>query len=82
MQDAPGVWRRARSESSVRNWRGPHRLPTSGEGGAYKRNAKSCRAGRESEGFVVLSMPGESRAEGRDPALVMLVVAGTGEGMP
>ena len=82
MQDAPGVGRRARSDSSTRNRRGPRWLPTLGEGDAYKRNAKWCRARRESEGFVVPLMLGESRVEGRGPALVTLVVAGTGEGMP
>ena len=81
MQDAPGVWRRARSDSSTRNRRGPRWLPTSGEGGTYKRNAKWCRASRESEGFIVLPTPGESRDEGRGPALVALAHGGKGEGM-
>lgn len=81
-QDAPGVWRRARSESSARNRRGPRWWPTSGEGDAYKRNAKSRRTRRESEGFVVPLIADESRTEGRGPALVTLDVAGTGEGMP
>ena len=81
-QDTPGVWRRARSDSSSRNRRGPNRGPTSGEGAAYKRNAKWQRAGRDSEGRIVPMTPGESRDEGRGPALVALVVAGTGEGMP
>ena len=81
-QDTPGVRRRARSDSSSRNRRGPNRRLTSSEGDAYKRNAKWRRAGRESEGLVVLLTPSESRDEGRSPALVMLVVAGTGEGMP
>ena len=81
-QDTPGVWRRARSDSSSRNRRGPNRLPTLGEGAAYKRNAKWQRAGRESEGLVVPSIAGESRTEGRSPALVVLVSGGKGEGMP
>jgi len=81
MQDAPGVRRRARSDSSTRNRRGPRWLPTSGEGGTYKRNAKWCRASRESEGFIVLTTPGESREEGRGPTLVALAHGGKGEGM-
>lgn len=81
MQDTPGVRRRARDESSPRNRRGPHWLPTLGEGGTYKRNAKSCRARRESEGSIVLLTPGESRDEGRGLALVVLVRGGKGEGM-
>lgn len=81
-QDTPGVRRRARSDSSSRNRRGPHRLPTLGEGAAYKRNAKWRRAGRESEGPIVLLMPGESREEGRGPALAMLEAGGKDEGMP
>jgi hypothetical protein len=81
-QDAPGVRRRARNDSSTRNRRGPTRLLTSSEGDAYKRNAKWRRAGRESEGRVVPSMPSESSAEGRGPALVALARGGKGEGMP
>jgi hypothetical protein len=81
-QDPPGVWRRARSDSSSRNRRGPTRRLTSSAGDAYKRNAKWRRAGRESEGRVVPSMRGESRAEGRGPALVALAREGKGEGMP
>ena len=81
MQDTPGVWRRARSDSSTGNRRGPRWQPTSGEGGPYKRNAKWGRARRESEGFIVLLTPGESRDEGRGLALVALVRGGKGEGM-
>ena len=81
MQDTPGVWRRARSDSSTRNRGDPHRQPTSGEGAAYKRNAKWPRAGRESEGFIVLMTSGESREEGENPALVALACGGKGEGM-
>ncbi len=51
--DASGVGRRARGEGSAGNRRGPPRRPTSGEGDAYKPSAKWCRAGRESEGFIV-----------------------------
>jgi len=82
MQDAPGVGRRARNESSARNRRGPTRRLTSSEGGAYKRNAKWRRTGRESEGLVVPRKAGESRTEGRCPALVALARGGKGEGMP
>lgn len=82
MQDAPGVWRRARNDSSARNRRGPTRQLTSSEGDAYKRSAKWRRAGRESEGPVVPPRPGESREEGRGPALVALARGGKGEGMP
>ena len=81
VQDAPGVWRRARSESSARNRGGPRWLPTSGEGVAYKRNVKWQRARRESEGPIVLMTPGESRDEGEGPALVAPVCGGKGEGM-
>jgi hypothetical protein len=81
-QDPPGVWRRARSDSSSRNRRGPKRRLTSSEGEAYKRKAKWLRAGRESEGLVVPSMAGESRTEGRGPALVRLDAVGKDEGMP
>ena len=81
MQDPPGVWRRARDESSTRNRRGPHRLPTLGEGDAYKRNAKWHRGGRESERLIVLLTSGESRNEERGLALVALVRGGKGEGM-
>jgi len=81
MQGTPGVGRRARSDSSTRNRRGPRWLPTSGEGDTYKRNAKWCRASRESEGSIVPLTPGESREEGRDPALVALAHGGKGEGM-
>ena len=56
VQDTPGVWKRARSESLVWNRRDPIRRPTSGEGGGYKPMAKCHRAGRESEGLVVPRM--------------------------
>lgn len=81
MQDTPGVGRRARSDSSTRNRRGPRWLPTLGEGAAYKWNAKWQRARRESEGLIVPLTPGESRDEGRGPALVALACGGKGEGM-
>ena len=44
---------------------------TSGEGGSYKPTAKGNRAGRESEGSIVLTTPVERPDEGRDPALVV-----------
>ena len=57
VQDARGVGSRACGHSSVRNRRDPSRLPTSGEGAAYKPKAKGRRAGRESEGFIVPGTP-------------------------
>ena len=72
MQDAYGVGRRARQHSLTRNRRDPSRRSTSDEGGSYKPMAKGNRAGRESEGFIVLMMPVERPDEGRDPALVVL----------
>jgi len=82
VQGVPGVWRRARSDGRTRNRRGPTRRPTSGEGAFYKPSAKWTRAGRESEGLIVPLRPGESLAEGRSPALVVLARGGKGEGMP
>ena len=73
MQDTHGVWRRARQHSLMRNRRDPSWRPTSGEGGSYKPMAKGNRAGRESEGFIVLLTPVERPDEGRDPALVVLL---------
>ncbi len=73
MQDARGVWRRACGHSSMRNRRDPSRRPTSGEGDPYKPKAKWGRAGRESEGLIVLWTPDESPDEGRGPALVAAV---------
>jgi hypothetical protein len=70
MQDAYGVWRRARQHSLMRNRRDPSQRPTSGEGGSYKPMAKGNRVGRESEGFIVPLTPVERSDEGRDPALV------------
>jgi hypothetical protein len=52
-QDTPGVWKRARRESLMRNWGDPPRRLTLGKGGAYKPSAKSCRVERESEGPIV-----------------------------
>ena len=81
-QDTPGVWRRARGESSTRNRRDPTWLLTSSEGGVYKPKAKGHRAGRESEGPVVPSMPvTRTPAEGRGPTLVASGEGGKCEGM-
>jgi len=52
-QDTPGGWRTARSDSLVRNRRGPTWQPTSGEDRAYKAKPKSHGARRESEGPIV-----------------------------
>ncbi len=82
MQDARGVGRRACGHSSLRNRRDPSRRPvlgrqcratTSGVGGPYKPMVKGDRAGRESEGLIVLWTPDESPDEGRGPALVAAV---------
>jgi hypothetical protein len=82
VQDASGVWGRARGESSTRNRRDPTWRPTSGEGGAYKPMAKGNRAGRESEGFVVAwTTATKTPSERRGPALVALVAGGKCEGM-
>ena len=59
------------NNSLIWNRRDPSWRPTSGEGGSYKPMAKGNRAGRESEGFIVLTTPVERPDEGRDPALVM-----------
>ena len=67
MQDAYGVGRRARSQSLIRNKRDPSWRPTSGEGGSYKPTAKGNRAGRESEGFVVLLTPADKAGRGKGP---------------
>ncbi len=81
-QDFPGVGRRACDDSSTRNRRGPTQRPTSGEGGSHKPMAKGNRAGRESEGFVVPTMPAATTpVEGRGPALVARVDGGKCEGM-
>jgi len=67
MQDAHGVWRRARQHSLIRNRRDPSWWPTSGGGGCYKPKAKCNRAGRESEGFIVLTMLVEKTSGGKGP---------------
>src|SRR5690242_8951330 len=67
MQDAHGVWRRARQHSLIRNRRDPSRRPTLGAGGCYKPMAKCNRAGRESEGFIVPLIPFEQSGGGKGP---------------
>ena len=67
VQDAHGVWRRARQHSLMRNRRDPSWRPTSGEGGCYKPMAKCNRAGRESEGFIVPWTPAEKVGRGKEP---------------
>jgi len=52
-----------------------------GRSDGYKPTAKSHRVGRESEGLIVPSIPVETRAEGRGPALVTLACGGKCEGM-
>jgi hypothetical protein len=67
VQDAHGVWRRARQQSLIRNRRAPSRRSTSGKGGCYKPMAKCNRAGRESEGFIVLTTPADKAGRGKGP---------------
>ena len=54
---------------------------TSGEGDSYKPTVKGNRAGRESEGSIVLTTPAERPDEGRGPALVVPVSGGKRRGM-
>ena len=51
----------------MRNRRDPSRLPSSGEGAAYKPKVKGRRAGRESEGFIVPQTPVEKAGRGKGP---------------
>jgi hypothetical protein len=82
MQDAPGVGRRARVDSTARNRRDPNRRLTSSEGRPYKPSVKGAGVGRESEGLVVPRRAAtRTPSEGRSPALVALVVGGKHEGM-
>ena len=81
VQGPPGVWKAARSDSLEWNRRGPGRQPTSGKAPPYKSRTKWSGAERDSEGFIVPSMPGESREEGRCPTLVTLARGGKCEGM-
>jgi hypothetical protein len=82
MQDAPGVLRRARVDSTARNRRDPTRRLTSSEDWSYKPSVKGAGAGRESEGLVVpRTTATRTPSEERSPALVALVVGGKHEGM-
>ena len=82
VQDTSGVWRRACDEGRARNRRDPTRRPTSGEGAHYKPRAKGARAGRESEGLVVLLTTATiTPSEGRGPALTEADRTGTCKGM-
>ena len=67
MQDTHGVLRRARVQSLIRNRRDPSWRSTSDEGGSYKPMAKGNRAGRESEGFIVLTTPANKAGRGKGP---------------
>jgi len=82
VQDVPGVWRRARSDSPARNRRDPTRRPTSGKDPSYKPSVKWKGVGRESAGPIVpMSAATRTPCEGRGPALVALVSGGKCEGM-
>lgn len=80
-QDTSGVRGRACDDSRMRNRRGPTQRPTSGQTDSYKPRAKSRRAGRESEGFVVPLTSVETREEERDPTLVAPATGSKCEGM-
>jgi hypothetical protein len=68
VQDASGVWKRARRDGLMWNWGDPPRRLTSSEGEAYKPGAKSPRAERESEGPIVPRKAGKARP--RETALL------------
>ena len=70
VQDPSGVWKAARSDSLGWNRRDPPRPPTFGKDPSYKPSAKWKGAGRKSEGLIVPPKLGETREEGRGPALV------------
>ena len=55
------------NNSLIRNRRDPSWRPMSGEGGSYKPMAKWNRAGRESEGFIVLLTLAEKAGRGKGP---------------
>ena len=74
-QDAPGVWKTARSDSLMRNWGDPPRRPTLGEGGSYKPSAKTSRVERESEGLVV-AVKAAKAAGAREPCFGRACVRG------
>ena len=67
MQDARGVWRRAREQQPDTEQERPVPAATSGEGGSYKPMAKGDRAGRESEGFIVPQTPVDNAGRGKGP---------------
>jgi hypothetical protein len=67
MQDARGVWRRAREQQPDTEQERPVLAATSGEGASYKPMAKGNRAGRESEGFIVPLKPVEKTGRGKGP---------------
>lgn len=81
VQDPSGVGEAARSDSLVRNRRGPTRRPMSGKDPGYKPSAKCPGVGRESEGLVVPMKLG--KAEWREGALLLVAFARGGkcEGM-
>jgi hypothetical protein len=82
MQDAPGVERMARVDSTARNRRDPTWRLTSSEGRPYKPSVKGAGVGRESEGLVVpVTMATRTPFKGRSPALVTLERGGKHEGM-
>jgi len=82
VQDIPGVWRRARVDSTARNRRDPTWRLTSSKGRPYKPRVKGAGVGRESEGLVVpMTMATTTPFKGRSPALVTLERGGKHEGM-
>lgn len=82
VQDIPGVRSEARSDSPMRNRRDPTQRPESGRSASDKPMAKRERAGRESEGLVVLvTATTTTSLEGRGPALVTRHRRGKCEGM-
>jgi len=66
-QDIRGAERRACGERSMRNRRDPSRRLMSSEGGPDKPKVKQDRAGRESEGFIVLLTPSHNGGRGKEP---------------
>ena len=75
-----GVGGAARAEGEVRNTRDPSRLPTSGEGRAYKPKVKSRGGERESEGPMVPVKAGNA-AGGKGPCSCRASEGAAGEGM-
>ena len=66
----PGVVAAARSDREMRNTRDPSRQPTSGKDRTHKARAESGRSRAGVRGARSTDEGGESRAEGRGPALV------------